>query len=56
LDEAAEKLEKDLDSISIKNSRVKVIPNFDPETLHSIDTTRKLMARQLNSPVRWQER
>jgi len=55
LDEAAEKLEKDLDSISIKNSRVKVIPNFDPETLHSIDTTRKLMARQLNSPVRWQE-
>ncbi|MBW2598643.1 MAG: ACP S-malonyltransferase [Deltaproteobacteria bacterium] len=55
LDEAAEKLEKDLDRVSIRNCRVKVIPNFDPEALHSIDTTRKLLARQLNSPVRWQE-
>ena len=55
LDEAAEKLEKDLGDVLIKECRVKVIPNFDPETLHSTDTTRKLLARQLNSPVRWQE-
>ena len=55
LDEAAEKLKKDLDNVFIRDCRVKVIPNFDPEALHSIDTTRKLLARQLNSPVRWQE-
>jgi [acyl-carrier-protein] S-malonyltransferase len=55
LDEAAEKLEKDLDSVLIRDCRVNVIPNFDPETLHSRDTTRKLLVRQLNSPVRWQE-
>ena len=55
LDEAAEKLEQDLDNVLIRDWRGKVIPNFDPEALHSKDTTRKLLAKQLNSPVRWQE-
>ncbi len=55
LDEAAEKLKKDLDNVLIRDCRVKVIPNFDPETLYSIDNARELLARQLNSPVRWQE-
>lgn len=55
LDEAAERLEKDLDRVLIRDCRVNVIPNFDPERLHSADTTRGLLARQLNSPVRWQE-
>ncbi len=55
LDEAAERLEKYLDRVAIKDCSIKVIPNFDPETLHSRDTTKKLLAQQLNSPVRWQE-
>ncbi|MEA2014552.1 MAG: ACP S-malonyltransferase [Thermodesulfobacteriota bacterium] len=55
LDKAAEKLEKDLDNIRIRDCRVKVIPNFDPENAHSTANTRKFLARQLNSPVRWQE-
>jgi len=55
LDEAAERLEKYLDHVAIQDCEVAVIPNFDPETLHSRDTTRKLLAQQLNSPVRWQE-
>ena len=55
LDEAAERLKKYLNHIAIKDCRVAVIPNFDPKVLYSRDTTKKLLAGQLNSPVRWQE-
>ncbi|HOO91326.1 MAG TPA: ACP S-malonyltransferase [Syntrophales bacterium] len=55
LDEAAKRLGKDLDTVGIRDSSVKVISNFDPEVLHSKETTRKLLVWQLNSPVRWQE-
>jgi [acyl-carrier-protein] S-malonyltransferase len=55
LDEAAERLKKYLDGVRIQDCRVQVIPNFDPEALHSENTTKRLLALQLNSPVRWQE-
>jgi len=55
LDEAAQRLKEYLDGVVIKDCAVAVIPNFDPQALHLKDTTKKLLAQQLNSPVRWQE-
>jgi len=55
LDEASERLRTYLDGVTIKDCRVKVIPNFDPDALHSKETTKRLLVQQLNSPVRWQE-
>ncbi|MDO9514839.1 MAG: ACP S-malonyltransferase [Syntrophales bacterium] len=55
LDEAAGRLKTYLDHVAIQDCAVAVIPNFDPQALHSRDTTKELLARQLNSPVRWQE-
>jgi [acyl-carrier-protein] S-malonyltransferase len=55
LDNAAERLKKYLNGLAIQDCAVEVIPNFDPEVLHSRDTTKKLLTQQLNSPVRWQE-
>ncbi|MBN2397298.1 MAG: ACP S-malonyltransferase, partial [Deltaproteobacteria bacterium] len=55
LDEAAQRLDRYLDGVAVWDCRIPVIPNFDPEALHSEGTTRKLLTRQLNAPVRWQE-
>lgn len=55
LDGAARRLGKYLDNVSIRNCTVPVIPNYDPEARHTRETTRDLLVRQLNSPVRWQE-
>ena len=55
LDEAAQRLKEYLDAVAIQDCRIPVIPNFDPQALHSRGTTKKLLAQQLNSPVRWQE-
>ena len=32
-----------------------MIPNYDPDLLHSREHTRELLARQITSPVRWKE-
>lgn len=55
LDGAAQRLGESLDSVAIRDCRVTVIPNFDPEALHTGETTRGLLVEQLHSPVRWQE-
>ena len=55
LDEAAQRLKHYLEGVAIRDCRVAVIPNFDPEALHSQETTKELLVRQLNAPVRWQE-
>ncbi|MCK9276337.1 MAG: ACP S-malonyltransferase [Syntrophales bacterium] len=55
LTEAAARLEKELSSLIIKPCTIPVISNYNPDMLHSETHTRELLARQLNSPVRWQE-
>lgn len=55
LDEAARRLERYLDNVSIRSCTMPVIPNYDPEARHTRETTKDLLVRQLNSPVRWQE-
>jgi [acyl-carrier-protein] S-malonyltransferase len=55
LNNAAKMFEEDLSHVEIKDCTVRVIPNYDPFILHSKETTRELLAKQFNSPVRWQE-
>ncbi|MBN2515177.1 MAG: ACP S-malonyltransferase [Deltaproteobacteria bacterium] len=55
LDEAAKKFEDNLKSITINDFTVDVIPNYNPEISYSKDNVRSLLAKQLNSPVRWQQ-
>ena len=55
LDEAAQRLNRYLGMIPIHDCRIPVIPNCDPEALHSEATTKKLLVRQFSAPVRWQE-
>jgi [acyl-carrier-protein] S-malonyltransferase len=55
LDEAAKKFEENLKGTTFNDFKVDVIPNYNPEMSYSKDNARNLLARQLNSPVRWQE-
>jgi [acyl-carrier-protein] S-malonyltransferase len=55
LDEAVKKFEKNLKGITVNDFTVDVIPNYNPEISYSKDNVRNLLAKQLNSPVRWQE-
>jgi [acyl-carrier-protein] S-malonyltransferase len=54
LDEAAKKFEENLKGITVNDFTVDVIPNYNPEISYSKDNVRNLLAKQLNSPVRWQ--
>lgn len=55
LDDAAKKFEKNLKGITVNDFKVDVIPNYSPEISYSKDNAKNLLAKQLNSPVRWQE-
>jgi [acyl-carrier-protein] S-malonyltransferase len=55
LDEAAKKFEENLKGITVNDFNVDVIPNYNPEICYSKDNARNLLAKQLSSPVRWQE-
>ena len=55
LEGAARRLGADLDGITIEDCSVPVIPNLDPEKIHSRETTKEFLTRQLISPVRWKE-
>jgi [acyl-carrier-protein] S-malonyltransferase len=55
LDEAVKKFEKNLQGITVNDFNVEVIPNYNPEISYTKDNIRNLLAKQLNSPVRWQE-
>lgn len=55
LSEAAELFSGDLAKIDFKPCLIPVIPNYDPSRFHSPDSSRELLARQMVSPVRWQE-
>ena len=52
---AAGKLREDLKRIPLEDCRTPVIPNCDPSCRHSRAETPDLLARQITSPVRWQE-
>jgi len=55
LDKAADMFETNLLQVELKDCGVPVIPNSNPELFHSKDTTRELLIKQINYPVRWQE-
>jgi [acyl-carrier-protein] S-malonyltransferase len=52
---AADRLAEVLAKVAFKDCAIPVIPNCDPSTLHSRETTRELLYRQIISPVRWVE-
>lgn len=52
---AADRFAEELKRVDIRDCTIPVIPNCDPDLLHSREHTRELLARQITSPVRWKE-
>lgn len=52
---AADRLEKDIDSLEWSDLKVPLINNVDAKVLHSADEVKVSLVRQLPSSVRWQE-
>lgn len=52
---AARRLDGEIARLVLRDGDVPVIPNCDPESLHSAETTRALLVRQIYQPVRWLE-
>lgn len=52
---AAERFAAELHKVDFRECRIPVIPNCDPDLLHSREQSRELLARQITSPVRWKE-
>lgn len=52
---AAERFAAELDKVEFRQCAIPVIPNCDPDLLHSPQQSRALLARQITSPVRWKE-
>lgn len=55
LDGAADRFGEVLARYSFHDCTVPVIPNYDPSRRHSREESSVLLARQFNSPVRWEE-
>jgi [acyl-carrier-protein] S-malonyltransferase len=55
LEGAARRLDGEIARLVLRDGDVPVIPNCDPESLHSAETTRALLVRQIYQPVRWLE-
>lgn len=55
LEGAARRFGDALGEIDFRDGAVPVIPNCDPEALHSAASTRDLLIRQIHQPVRWIE-
>lgn len=55
LAQAAERFRKDLEQTGFMPFGSPVVPNCDPALLYSRDNAADLLARQIVSPVRWQE-
>jgi [acyl-carrier-protein] S-malonyltransferase len=55
LEGAARRLDGEIARLVLRDGDVPVIPNCDPESLHSAETTRELLVRQIYQPVRWLE-
>jgi len=55
LEGAARRLDGEIAKLALRDGDVPVIPNCDPESLHSAETTRALLVRQIYQPVHWLE-
>ena len=55
LQEAADRFAEKLTQVEFRECMIPVIPNFNPDTLHSREYTRELLTKQITSPVRWKE-
>ncbi|MEW6333509.1 MAG: ACP S-malonyltransferase [Thermodesulfobacteriota bacterium] len=55
LQSAAERFAAELQKVQFRPCRIPVIPNCDPDILHTLDRSRELLATQITSPVRWKE-
>lgn len=55
LQAASDRLAEKLGRVEFRECAIPVIPNIDPNRFHTPDHTRELLARQITSPVRWQE-
>lgn len=55
LDPAAQWLQADLEKVIFDDFQTPVIPNCDPDIFYTRENARELLARQITSPVKWQE-
>lgn len=55
LDPAAQWLRADLEKVVFDDFQTPVIPNCDPDVFYTRENARELLARQITSPVKWQE-
>ncbi len=55
LDPAAQWLQADLEKVIFDDFQTPVIPNCDPDVFYTRENARELLARQITSPVKWQE-
>jgi len=55
LEPAAQWLRADMEKVAFDDFQTPVIPNCDPDIFYTKETARELLARQITSPVRWQE-
>lgn len=55
LAQAADRFRKDLEGVMFNRFESPVVPNCDPGVFYSRDNAAELLARQIVSPVRWQE-
>ncbi len=55
LAEAAEKLGKELEGVELKNPQIPYLTNVTAEPVVSADGIRELLAKQICSPVKWQQ-
>jgi [acyl-carrier-protein] S-malonyltransferase len=52
---AAERLEKALEEISVRDLKIPVVTNVEAEVNSSKDLIKGLLVAQVSSPVRWEE-
>jgi [acyl-carrier-protein] S-malonyltransferase len=55
LDPAAQWLRADLEKVNFDDFQIPVIPNCDPDIFYTRENARELLAKQITSPVKWQE-
>ena len=55
LEGAAQRFGEALAGVDFRDGIAPVIPNCDPEALHSAASTKDLLIRQIHRPVRWLE-
>jgi [acyl-carrier-protein] S-malonyltransferase len=55
LDPAAQWLRADLEKVIFDDFQTPVIPNCDPDVFYTRENASELLARQITSPVKWQE-